>query len=57
MVVAVAATPGGARWWQQARLALGDDISDLVDEELAARPADAPDWTDMFEHLKLETRV
>ncbi|MGH0030799.1 MAG: hypothetical protein ACQGVC_13470 [Myxococcota bacterium] len=51
VVVAIAATPGGGRWWTHARVALGDDISDLVDRELATRPADAPDWTEIFPHM------
>jgi hypothetical protein len=52
VVVAIASTPGGRMWWQNARTALGDDISDLVDRELASRSADAPSWTDIFTHLR-----
>ena len=54
VVVAIAATPGGRQWWSHARAALGDDISDLVDEEIAHKP-DAPSWTEIFPHLQLET--
>ncbi len=50
--VAIAATPGGRRWWTSARNALGDDISDLIDRELESRPADAPDWIEIFPHLR-----
>lgn len=57
VAVAVAATPGGSKWWAQARIALGDDISDLVDEELAARPPDAPTWTEIFSHLLPDARA
>jgi hypothetical protein len=49
--VAIAATPGGRLWWANARIALGDDISDLIDRELEARPPDAPHWTQIFPHL------
>lgn len=52
MVVAIAATPGGQQWWAQARIALGDDISDLVDQELESRQPEAPTWTDIFAHLQ-----
>jgi hypothetical protein len=51
VAVAIAATPGGRQWWTNARVALGDDISDLIDRELDSRPADAPSWTDIFPHL------
>lgn len=54
VIVAIASTPGGAIWWSHARQALGDDISDLIDDELANRPADAPSWTDIFPQLRLE---
>jgi hypothetical protein len=54
VVVAIAATPGGGKWWSHARRALGDDISDLIDEELDQRPVDAPSWTDIFPHLKFD---
>ena len=54
VVVAIASTPGGCKWWSHARLALGNDISKLIDDELARRPADAPSWTDIFPHLRLE---
>ncbi len=52
VVVALAATPGGRKWWEQARIPLGDDISDLVDQELATREPDAPTWTEIFPHLQ-----
>jgi hypothetical protein len=51
VAVAIAATPGGQRWWANARIPLGDDISELIDRELAARPPDAPHWTQIFPHL------
>ena len=51
VAVAIAATPGGRKWWEQARIPLGDDVSDVIDRELAARPADAPTWTEAFAHL------
>ena len=54
VIVAVASTPGGNQWWQQARIALGDDITDLVDHELATREPDAPSWSDIFIHLKAD---
>jgi len=54
VIVAIASTPGGSRWWAHARIALGDDISDLVDQELAMRPADAPTWLDIFPHLRAD---
>ena len=54
VIVAIAATPGGGKWWSHARQALGNDISDLVDDELANRPDDAPSWTDIFPQLRLE---
>ena len=54
VIVAIASTPGGGRWWTHARVALGDDISDLVDEMLAQQPADAPSWTDIFPHLRAD---
>jgi hypothetical protein len=53
VIVAIASTPGGAQWWRHARIALGDDISDLVDQELEKRPADAPTWIDIFPHLQV----
>jgi len=52
VIVAIASTPGGRVWWDSARIALGDDISDLVDLELSLRPDDAPSWTDIFPHLR-----
>jgi len=52
VVVAIASTPGGRRWWESGRIALGDDISNLVDQKLASRPPDAPSWTDIFPHLR-----
>jgi hypothetical protein len=54
VTIAIASTPGGRQWWSHARLALGNDISDRIDEELARQPADAPSWTDIFPHLKLD---
>lgn len=51
VAVSIAATPGGRRWWEFARIALGDDISDLIDRELELRPPDAPHWTQIFPHL------
>lgn len=50
VAVSIAATPGGRSWWARARIALGDDISDLVDRELESRPADALDWIQIFSH-------
>ena len=50
VMVSIAATPGGRSWWKNARIALGDDVSDLVDRELESRPLDAPDWTQIFTH-------
>ena len=52
VIVAIVATPGGRQWWARARIALGDDISDLVDQELASRPAGAKSWTEVFPHLQ-----
>jgi hypothetical protein len=54
LAVSVASTPGGRKWWSHARNALGDDVSELIDDELARLPADAPSWTDVFPHLRLE---
>lgn len=51
VAVSIAATPGGRKWWANARIALGDDISDLIDRELERRPPDAPHWTQIFPHL------
>ena len=51
-VVAIVATPGGTRWWAQARLAIGDDVSNQIDRELASRPAESPDWIQIFPHLQ-----
>ena len=51
VAVSIAATPGGRSWWTNARTALGDDISDLIDRELDSRPAGALDWTQIFPHL------
>lgn len=51
-IVAIAATPGGKKWWWYARVALGDDISDVIDDELSGRPAGSPTWTDIFPHLQ-----
>ena len=51
VAVSIAATPGGRRWWEHARIALGDDISDLIDRELESRPTDALSWVQMFPHL------
>jgi len=56
LAVSIASTPGGRKWWSHARLALGDDISDLIDDELAQRPADALSWTDVFPHLRLDDK-
>ena len=56
VVVAIASTPGGRKWWSHARLALGGDIADLVDDELAELPADALSWTDVFPHLRLDDK-
>lgn len=52
VVVAIASTPGGRIWWESARIPLGDDISDLVDQELSSRSADSLSWTDIFPHLR-----
>lgn len=52
VVVAIARTPGGAKWWQHARMALGKDIADLIDAELRDAPEDAPNWLEIFPHLK-----
>lgn len=54
VIVAIASTPGGCKWWSHARIALGDDISDLVDQELEKRPLNAPSWIDIFPHLRLD---
>jgi hypothetical protein len=51
VAVSLAATPGGRLWWTQARVALGDDISDLIDQELESRDEEALDWTQIFTHL------
>lgn len=51
VAVAIAATPGGRQWWANARIPLGDDISDLIDRELESRLPDAPHWTQIFPHL------
>lgn len=51
VAVAIAATPGGRRWWASARIPLGDDISNLIDHELETRPPDAPHWTQIFPHM------
>lgn len=50
VAVSIAATPGGRLWWDSARIVLGDDISDLIDQELESRAADALDWTQIFPH-------
>jgi hypothetical protein len=50
VAVSVAATPGGRLWWRDARIVLGDDISDFIDRELESRSADAPDWTQVLSH-------
>jgi hypothetical protein len=55
VAVAIAATPGGQGWWAQARIPLGDDISDLIDRELADRAPDAPSWIEIFRHLDART--
>jgi len=52
VIVAIARTPGGSRWWQHGRIALGDDISQLVDGEIQTMPADAPNWLEIFPHLQ-----
>ena len=52
VIVAIARTPGGSKWWQQARLALGKDISELVDHEILIAPEDALSWIDIFPHLQ-----
>ena len=54
VIVAIASTPGGRVWWEQARIPLGDDVSDLVDYELANRKPDEPSWTDIFVHFRPE---
>jgi hypothetical protein len=51
VAVSLAATPGGREWWTRARIALGDDISDLIDQELESREEDALNWTQIFTHL------
>jgi len=51
VAVALAATPGGREWWASARIALGDDISDLIDRELESRATDSPDWLQIFPHF------
>ncbi len=55
VAVSIAATPGGRHWWKNARIALGDDISDLIDLELESRPTDALDWTQIFSHWSEES--
>ena len=50
VAVSIAATPGGRMWWRNARVPLGDDISDCIDQELETRAHDAPDWTQVFSH-------
>jgi hypothetical protein len=52
VVVVIASNPGGRIWWENARMALGDDISDLVDQELLSRADEALSWTDIFPHLR-----
>ena len=52
VVVAIARTPGGSKWWQHARIALGKDIADLIDGELLKAPKDAPNWLEIFPHLQ-----
>ena len=56
LAVSIASTPGGCKWWSHARLALGGDIADLLDDELAQLPADALSWTDVFPHLRLDDK-
>ena len=51
VIVAIVATPGGRQWWARARVPLGDDITDLVEQELAQRSPDALSWTEIFPHL------
>ena len=51
VAVSIAATPGGRLWWERARIALGDDISELVDRELALRDEESLSWTQIFRHL------
>ena len=53
-VAAIVATPGGRKWWVHARIVLGDDISNQIDQELASRPEGSPDWIQMFPHLQPE---
>ena len=52
VVVAIARTPGGAEWWQHARIALGNDISELIDAELRTTQEGVPNWLEIFPHLK-----
>ena len=52
VIVAIARTPGGSEWWKSARIALGNDISDLVDSKLADVSTDMPNWLEIFPHLK-----
>ena len=52
VVVAIARTPGGSKWWQNARIVLGKDIVDLIDAELRDAPKDAPNWLEIFPHLQ-----
>jgi hypothetical protein len=56
VTVAIATTPGGRKWWSHARLALGNDISERIDEELAQSPIDALSWTDIFPHLRIDKK-
>ena len=51
VIVAIVQTPGGRKWWEYARIALGNDISDLVDSELGKPDLTTPSWTEIFPHL------
>jgi len=51
VAVNIIATPGGRVWWASARIAIGDDISDLIDKELESRGEEALDWTQIFTHM------
>lgn len=50
--LAVIATPGGRILWSGIRQAIGDDISDYMDEALRRRDPSSPDWTEILPHWR-----
>ena len=52
VIVAIARTPGGREGWKNARIPVGNDISDLVDSELEIANDETPNWLEIWPHLK-----